>query len=198
MGSKGWGALARIPYSSSVANLPSTEPFSSCRQSSLSARDATIVMRFWVRVPVLSVQSTVAAPSVSIAATRRVRTRAREMRQAPITMKTVRTSGNSSGSIDMPSAMTGEIAQTFEHALRAGFLNDGDQNRGAGKNAEHDGFLEIAEDQIDDGCAQQQREHRLAQDLEDNADKGAAVGLGEGVGPFRFKAGGGFLLGKAS
>src|SRR6516164_150456 len=46
-----------------------------------------------------------AAPSVSIAATRRVRTRAREIRQAPITMKTVRTSGNSSGSIDMPSAM---------------------------------------------------------------------------------------------
>ena len=40
-----------------------------------------------------------------MAATRRVRTRAREMRQAPITMKTVRTSGNSSGSIDMPSAM---------------------------------------------------------------------------------------------
>jgi len=42
---------------------------------------------------------------ISIAATRRVRTRAREMRQAPITMNTVRTSGNSSGSIDMPSAM---------------------------------------------------------------------------------------------
>ena len=62
-------------------------------------------MRFWVSVPVLSVHSTVAAPSVSIAATRRVSTRAREMRQAPITMKTVRTSGNSSGSIDMPSAM---------------------------------------------------------------------------------------------
>jgi len=34
-----------------------------------------------------------------------VRTRAREMRQAPITIKTVSTSGNSSGSIDMPSAM---------------------------------------------------------------------------------------------
>src|SRR5215471_9345974 len=36
-------------------------------------------------------------PRVSIAATRRVRTRTRGIRQAPITMKTVRTSGNSSG-----------------------------------------------------------------------------------------------------
>ena len=30
---------------------------------------------------------------------------------------------------------TGEIALAFEHALGAGFLNDGHQNRGAGKNA---------------------------------------------------------------
>ena len=99
---------------------------------------------------------------------------------------------------DHERARAGQIAQAFEHPLGAGFLNDGDQNRGAGKNAEHDGFLEIAEDEIDDGRAQQQREHRLAQDLEDDADKGAAVGLGEGVGTLRFKARGGFLVGKAS
>jgi hypothetical protein len=105
MGSKGSRALARIPYSRSVANLAWSGPLSPWRQEASPARRVTIVMRFCVRVPVLSVQSTVAAPSVSIAATRRVRTRAREMRQAPITMKTVRTSGNSSGSIDMPSAM---------------------------------------------------------------------------------------------
>jgi hypothetical protein len=58
---------------------------------SAPAHTATIVIRFWVKVPVLSVQSTVAAPSVSIAATRRVSTRAREMRQAPIAIKTVST-----------------------------------------------------------------------------------------------------------
>ena len=67
-----------------------------------------------------------------------------------------------------------------------------------GKNAEHDGFLEIAEDEIDRRRAQQQREHRLAQDLEDDADKGAAVGLREGIGTLRFKARGGFLFGEAS
>ncbi len=105
MGSNGSRALARMPYSRIVANRGSIGPVSPWRHKSSSERSATIVIRFWVSVPVLSVQSTVAAPRVSMAATRRVRTRAREMRQAPITMKTVRTSGNSSGSIDMPSAM---------------------------------------------------------------------------------------------
>ena len=62
-------------------------------------------MRFSVRVPVLSVQRTLAAPSVSMAEARRVSTRAFEMRQAPIAMKTASTMGNSSGSIDMPTAM---------------------------------------------------------------------------------------------
>ena len=75
------------------------------RHTSPPARSSTIVIRFCVKVPVLSVQRTVAEPSVSMAATRRVKTRAREIRHAPITMKTVRTSGNSSGSIDIASAM---------------------------------------------------------------------------------------------
>jgi len=39
---------------------------------------------------------------------------------------------------------TGQIAQAFENTLGTRFLNDGDQNRGARKNAEHDGFPEIA------------------------------------------------------
>jgi hypothetical protein len=44
-------------------------------------------------------------PSVSIADARRVSTRALEIRQAPIAMKTASTIGNSSGSIDMPMAI---------------------------------------------------------------------------------------------
>ena len=48
----------------------------------------------------------------------------------------------------------GQIAQAFEEALGAGFLNDGNENRGAGKKAEHDSFFEIAEDEIDDGSAE--------------------------------------------
>ena len=73
---------------------------------------SAMVIRFSVKVPVLSVHKTVAEPSVSIAAARRVRTRAREMRQAPIAMKTVRTRGNSSGSIAMPSAMPARRASS--------------------------------------------------------------------------------------
>ena len=52
-----------------------------------------------VSVPVLSVQTTVAEPSASTAATRRVSTLRREMRQAPSARKTVSTTGNSSGSM---------------------------------------------------------------------------------------------------
>ena len=50
-------------------------------------RNSAIDMRFWVRVPVLSVHKTVAEPRVSMAAARRVSTRAREIRHAPIAMK---------------------------------------------------------------------------------------------------------------
>ena len=57
-------------------------------------RNSAIVIRFSVRVPVLSVHNTVAEPSVSMAAARRVSTRAREIRQAPIAMNTVSTTGN--------------------------------------------------------------------------------------------------------
>jgi len=64
-----------------------------------------MVMRFSVKVPVLSVQSTDAAPSVSMADARRVSTLTFEIRHAPIAMKTASTIGNSSGSIDMPTAM---------------------------------------------------------------------------------------------
>ena len=69
-------------------------------------------MRFSVSVPVLSVHSTVAEPSVSMAAARRVSTRACEIRQAPMAMNTVSTTGNSSGSIDMPSAMPASTASS--------------------------------------------------------------------------------------
>ena len=73
-----------------------------------SASTATSVIRFWVSVPVLSTHRTVADPSVSTAGIRRVRTRLREMRHAPRARKTVRTTGNSSGSVAIASAMPGE------------------------------------------------------------------------------------------
>ncbi len=85
------------------------------RSSASSATD----IRFSVSVPVLSVHNTVAEPSVSIAAARRVSTRALEMRHAPIAMNTVNTTGNSSGSIDMPSAMPARIASSQPPRERA-------------------------------------------------------------------------------
>ncbi len=45
---------------------------------------------------------------------RRVSTRAREMRHAPIAMNTVITSGNSSGRSDIPSAIPPSIASSQE------------------------------------------------------------------------------------
>jgi hypothetical protein len=52
-----------------------------------------------VSVPVLSTQRADAAPSISIAATRRVSTRLRDIRQAPSARNTVKTTGSSSGRI---------------------------------------------------------------------------------------------------
>jgi hypothetical protein len=57
------------------------------------------VIWFSVSVPVLSTQSTVAAPSVSMAGTRRVSTWRCDNRHAPSARKIVSTTGNSSGSV---------------------------------------------------------------------------------------------------
>jgi hypothetical protein len=62
-------------------------------------------MRFCVSVPVLSVASTVMAPSASTADMRRVSTLCCEMRQAPSARNTVRITGISSGRMAMASAM---------------------------------------------------------------------------------------------
>ena len=59
--------------------------------------NSTTFIRFSVSVPVLSEQSTVAAPSVSSAAIRRARTLLRAIRYAPRARKMVTTTGNSSG-----------------------------------------------------------------------------------------------------
>ncbi len=47
-----------------------------------------------------------------MAAARRVRTLPRDIRQAPMAMKTVSTTGNSSGNIDMPSEISASTASS--------------------------------------------------------------------------------------
>ena len=63
------------------------------------------VIWFCVRVPVLSTQSTVAAPNISTAGIRRVSTRLRDNRHAPSARKIVSTTGNSSGRMAIAIAM---------------------------------------------------------------------------------------------
>ena len=62
-------------------------------------------MRFSVSVPVLSLHSTVVAPSVSMALMRRVSTPSFDRRRAPSAGNTVSTTGYSSGSMAMARAM---------------------------------------------------------------------------------------------
>jgi hypothetical protein len=109
MGSTASGRLANTAIASSSRSagcrLTATPVRSTAAAHATSRSSHATDMRLRVSVPVLSVQSTVAAPRVSIAAGRRVNTWERDSRHAPITMNTVRTSGNSSGSIDIASAM---------------------------------------------------------------------------------------------
>ena len=111
IGSLGSAALASAAVSTSpryscgtVMSGPSVK--ASPEGSHNSASD----MRFSVSVPVLSVHSTVADPSVSIADARRVSTPTLPIRHAPIARNTVSTTGNSSGSIDMPIAIPASTA----------------------------------------------------------------------------------------
>ena len=67
-------------------------------------------MRLRVRVPVLSVHSTVIAPSASIAGVRRTRAWCRAIRQAPSARNTASTTGNSSGMVAIASVRPARIA----------------------------------------------------------------------------------------
>ena len=67
-------------------------------------------MRFSVSVPVLSLHSTVVAPSVSMALMRRVSTPSLDRRCAPSAGNTVITTGYSSGSMAIASAMPASTA----------------------------------------------------------------------------------------
>ena len=67
-------------------------------------------MRLPVRVPVLSLHSTVVAPSVSMALMRRVSTPSFARRRAPSAGNTVITTGYSSGSIAIARAMPASTA----------------------------------------------------------------------------------------
>ena len=69
----------------------------------------------------------------------------------------------------------GEVAKRLQHAFGAGFLHHRDQDRHGGEGEQDDGFLQVAEHQVDHAAAEEQRQHRLAQHLEDDSKRGASV-----------------------
>ncbi len=73
-----------------------SESSGTCSSSPADQRERT-VMLFSVRVPVLSVQITVAPPSVSTAGSRRITARRRAIRETPIARVTVTAAGSPSG-----------------------------------------------------------------------------------------------------
>jgi hypothetical protein len=60
----------------------------------------------------------------------------------------------------------GEVTQCLKRALAARFLDHGDRDREAGQHDQDHGFLQVAKKQIYHAAANQQRQHRLTQDLE--------------------------------
>ena len=75
---------------------------------------------------------------------------------------------------DHQGARACQIAQRLEHAFRSRLLHDGDPNRQAGKGQEDERLFQVAEQKIDDAAHDQQRQHRLSQDLKHDPDRGPA------------------------
>ena len=94
-------------------------------------------------------------------------------------------------------ARAAEVAQGFEHAFAAALLHDGDRHRQAGESQEQQSFLQVPEHEIDDATREQQREHRLLDDLDDNTQQRPAIRLGQLVVAFRGETRGRFDRGQA-
>ena len=72
-------------------------------------------------------------------------------------------------------ARTRQVPKRFQNALGARFLNDGDYDGEVGEDEKDQSFPPVAQRQVDDAAGDQQGEHRLAQNLEHNSQRRAAV-----------------------
>ena len=79
---------------------------------------------------------------------------------------------------DHQGARARQIAQGLQHALGAGLLNDGDDNGDQREGEEDQGLLQIAQQQIKQPAAQQQRQHGLAQHIEHDLEGRAPISGG--------------------
>jgi hypothetical protein len=71
---------------------------------------------------------------------------------------------------DDQGARAREILESFEDALGAALLVDGDGDRGERRGEKHERLAVVAEREIDAARGQEQEEHRLAADLERDAE----------------------------
>jgi hypothetical protein len=94
-------------------------------------------------------------------------------------------------------ARAGQIAQPLQNLFGAFFLDDRNRDDDGDEGEQHQRFAEIAEDQVDQAGADQQLKHRLAPDLERDAQQRALLRLRQFVGTFPAQAGRRLLFGEA-
>ena len=75
---------------------------------------------------------------------------------------------------DHPGQWPAQRLQGLERPLAAGFLGDDQSDRGHGPGHQEQTLPQIAEDQIEQGRADEQQEHRLTQGLGDDAQDTAS------------------------
>jgi hypothetical protein len=78
---------------------------------------------------------------------------------------------------------TGKVPKRLEDALGARLLDHGDDDREIGEDEQDQGFMPVAERQIDDAAGDEEGDHRLAQHLEDDPERRASVRAREFVVP---------------
>ena len=88
---------------------------------------------------------------------------------------------------DHQGARARQAAQGLQHALGAGLLHDGDDDGDEREGEEDQRLLQIAQQQIEQAAAQQQRQHGLAQHVEHDAEGRAPISGGRLVAALRRK-----------
>src|SRR5262249_55013091 len=76
-------------------------------------------------------------------------------------------------------ARTGEIAQGVESLLGAAFLQDRDRHHHDNRYREDDGFADVAKQQVDQSTADEQEEHRLAEDVQRDGKRAPSARSGQ-------------------
>jgi hypothetical protein len=82
-----------------------------------------------------------------------------------------------------------QISKRLEDTFSAELLDDCDRNGEQSEDNEDEGITQLAKHQVDEAADDQQDEHRLAQNVSNDAEFASAVGLWEGVWSIGLQAG---------